>query len=338
MTSYYAGLDVGDTETAVCVTDAAATVLFEGRLRSDAKTVASCLRPYKKMLQGVGIETGATASRLYKQLWRQRYPMICLDAFHAHSALRAQRNKTDRADAKGLALLLCRGMYREAHVKSDEALAVRFLLNARATLVRRSLDIRLTILSAAKLFGFTTDLKGKRVQRIQWSRRARSATASDAANALLRSEHMLAAEVKAIDAMLAKMARSDPVCRRLMTMPGVGVLTALTFKAAIDDPARFQSSRTVGAHFGLTTRRHQSGAIDIGGRISKRGDSRVRQALYLAAAAMLAKSKKESRLRNWGLALRERHGFRFAAVACARRMAVILHRMWVTETDFDPAR
>ena len=251
---------------------------------------------------------------------------------------KAGTEKTDRADAKGLALLLCRGIYRVAYVKSDEAAAIRFLLNARNALSRRSIELRMTTLAAAKLFGISLDRKRKRVAGIRFPARQKNAVVSDAAEALLRGQRMLAGEVDSIDVALAKMAKSDAVCRRLMTMPGVGPLTALTFKAAIDDPMRFRSSRNVGAYFGLTSRRYQSGIVDIGGRISRRGDVSVRAALYMAASAMLTKSRKETRLRKWGLALRERRGFKFAAVACARRMAVILHRMWVTETDFDPAR
>lgn len=328
MPSYFAGLDVGDTDTAVCVIDAAATVLFEERVESDTKKIAARLKPYRRMLDGVGIETGTTASRLFKELQALKYPMVLLDAFHAHSALRAQRNKTDRADALGLAMLLSRGLYRTAHMKSDEAQGLRFLLKARASLVRRSIDLRMTMLSAGKLFGLTFDLRRKRIESIKWRPRThRSVIVSNAMGALTRGEAALADEAKAIDTALAKLAKADAVCRRLMTMPGVGPLTALTFKAAIDDPARFKSSRTVGAYFGLTTRRYQSGVVDIGGRISKRGDMSVRVVLYMAASTMLTRSRRDTRLRRWGLALRERRGFKYATVACARRMAVILHKM-----------
>jgi len=338
MAAIFAGLDVGDYETAVCVLDASARVILEERIASDAKVIASLLKPYRRTLGGVGIEAGTTASRLYKDLERRKYPMVCLDPWHAHAALVVQRNKTDRADAKGLALLVSRGLYTKAHVKSNDAQALRFLLAARKALKRRVIELQLTLRSAGKLFGAVVDMRNRRIRGVKWSRYAKHALAIDAAAALIRACSALQTELAVIDLAMEKMAKADPVCRRLMTMPGVGPITALTFKAAVDDPSRFKSSRTVAAYFGLTPRRHQSGIIDIGGHISRRGDGTVRETLYVAASTMLNVTKKETRLRTWGLALKERRGFKFAAVACARRMAVIMHRMWVTETDFDPAR
>lgn len=119
-----------------------------------------------------------------------------------------------------------------------------------------------------------------------------------------------------------------------MTVPGVGFITALTFKAGVDDPTRFKHSRTVGAHFGLTPRRSQSGEIDIDGHISRAGDADVRSALYTAANAMLTRSAKWSSLKAWGMHIAKTRGHRRAVVAVARKLAVILHRIWIDDTEF----
>ncbi len=129
-------------------------------------------------------------------------------------------------------------------------------------------------------------------------------------------------------------AREDRICRRFMTVPGVGEITALSFKDAVDDPARFKSSRTVGAHFGLTPRRFQSGETDNPGRISHAGDADVRATLYAAASAMLMRSITWSSRKAWGVRLMKTKGRRRAIVAVARKIAVLLHRMWADGTDF----
>jgi transposase len=119
-----------------------------------------------------------------------------------------------------------------------------------------------------------------------------------------------------------------------MTVPGVGAITALTFKVGVDDPHRFKSSRTVAAHFGLTPRRYQSGEVDNPGRISRAGDPDVRSALYLAAHALVTRSKEWSSLKVWGIRLIKSKGRKRAVIAVARKLAVILHRMWLDGTDF----
>jgi transposase len=129
--------------------------------------------------------------------------------------------------------------------------------------------------------------------------------------------------------------REDAVCRRLMTVPSVGPITALCFKATIDDPARFKRSRSVGAYVGLTTRRHASGEVDWSGRISKCGDRMLRMYLFEAAGVLMTRVPKWSALKAWGTRLAKHNGLRKAKVAVARKLAVILHRMWIDGTEFN---
>jgi transposase len=152
--------------------------------------------------------------------------------------------------------------------------------------------------------------------------------------AMLRARDTLRTEVNALYRRLLAIVRADEVCRRLMTVPGVGALIALTYKTAVDDPARFTSSKTVGAHFGLTPKKYQSGETDVTGAITKVGDAMARTALYEAAQVMLTRVAGFSTLKRWAMDVAKRRGMKRAKVALARKLAVVLHRMWVDETDF----
>jgi transposase len=161
-------------------------------------------------------------------------------------------------------------------------------------------------------------------------------TLETVAEALLAARAELLRRFKDLEKRLMAAARTDERVRRLTTVPGVGALVALTFTAAIDDPTRFRSSRQVGAYYGLTPSRYQSGETDVGGRISKIGDQGVRMMLYEAANVMLTRMKTPSTLRDWALGVAKRAGPRKAKVALARKLAVIMHRMLVDGTTFTP--
>jgi transposase len=334
-TGLNAGLDVGDQSTAVCVLNAAGKILFESVVSTTPTAIVSALKPYRRTLNAVALESGTRSAWLYEQLRRHRLPVVCLDARHAHAALSARVNKTDKTDAQGLALLLSRGLFTTAYVKSEEAREIRLLLSVRKVLQRKALDLQMALRMTQKTFGGSAEKRGRslviagpRKQRDLHRRLGRI---------LLRTSEALLAEVRALDAIVKRTAKSDAVCRRMMKVPGVGPITALSFRAAVDDPRRFKSSRTVGAYFGLTPRRFQSGSSDVQGGISRMGDRAVRAALYIAADSMLRATRSKCALRLWALRLAERKGRRVAVVGCARRLAVILHRMWVTGRDFDSA-
>ena len=151
---------------------------------------------------------------------------------------------------------------------------------------------------------------------------------------MLRAREALRAEYQVLHRAVLAIVRDDTTCRRLMGVPGVGALVAITFTSAVDDPARFRRSRSVGAHFGLTPKRYQSGETDVTGGISKAGDAMVRAALYEAANVMLTRAGKFSSLKRWALEVAKRRGMRRAKVALARKLATILHRLWADGSEF----
>jgi transposase len=160
-------------------------------------------------------------------------------------------------------------------------------------------------------------------------------TLNIAVEPLLRVLEQLVVECRAMDKLLCQAAGKDKVRLRLMTIPGVGPITSLAFKVTVDDPARFDSLKAVGAHIGLTPKIYPSGEIDRSGQISKAGDHMLRHLLYEAASALMTRCRQPSKLRAWGVAIARRRGAKRARVAVARKLAVIMHRMWVSRSEFE---
>ena len=254
----------------------------------------------------------------------------------APSALSAMRNKTDKNDARGIAQILRTGWYSRVHVKSMESHLIRALLSSRKTILKKCVDLENEIRGLIRLLGIR--LPGTLYHGVYDAtvRQAIEADASmvDALIPMLDARLVLYQTYLKLDNQVKVLAREDTICQRLMTVPGVGAITALTFKAAVDDPMRFKRSRTVAAHFGLTPRRFQSGELDNPGRISKAGDPDVRCALYMAAHSLVVRSEQWCSLKVWGIKLMRTKGHRRATIAVARKLAVILHQMWLNGTDF----
>jgi transposase len=251
------------------------------------------------------------------------------------AALSAMSVKTDRRDARGIAQLLRMGWYRPVHSKSPAAQEVRALLAGRKVLLSKLLDIELSIRGILRGFGLklgdTTKLRfAGRVRELASGRTMLEVVMEP----MLQAREALQTEAAVLHRQMLAIVREHEVCRRLMTVPGVGAVVALTFVAAVDDPARFRRSRDVGAHFGLTPRRYQSGETDVVGGITHVGDASVRVALYEAANVLLTRVKPFSTLKRWAMEVAKRRGARRAKVALARKLGTVLHRIWVDGTEF----
>jgi transposase len=332
----YVGLDVSQKETAVCVIDDTGRVVFEGKARSEPSALARVIRKRAPHAARIGLETGAMASWLWHELKRIGLPVVCIDARHAHAALSVRINKSDPNDARGLAELMRMGWFREVCVKSEEGQMVRSLLVARARLVGIRRDLENQVRSLLKENG---QLFPRAIGR-QFRDRVRELLAEShplraIVESLLSVHERVSDEQTALDTRVRGLAKADQTTRRLMTVPGVGVVTALTFRHTIDDPSRFRSAASVGAYLGLTPRRKQSGALDLTGRVSKWGDRLLRSYLFEAASVLIHRIKRWSPLQVWGLRLVKRIGLKKAKVAIARKIAIILHCIWSDGTQFD---
>lgn len=330
----YIGLDVSLASTAICVVSAQGKVVKETAAPSEPEDLVRVLRGLPGCVVGVGLEAGPLSQWLYRHLTEAGFPTVLMETRQVKGALKAMPIKTDRRDAEGIARLLQMGWFRPVHCKSISAQEMRALLSSRKAIQQAVSSLELSIRGVLRNFGLKMGqvAKGRFEQRVLELAEGNPMLEA-AANPILSARRALRQELAGVEKLLRDHAKSDPVCRHLMTMPGVGVLVALSFKAAIDDPNRFSSSRDIGPWVGLTPRRAQSGERDIIGEITRAGDAGLRTALYQAATVML-NSARPNWLSAWAWAVAKRRGKKRATVALARRIGVVLHRMWQESTEF----
>lgn len=330
----YIGLDVSLARTAICVVSAQGKIIKETTAASEPEDLIATLKAMPGKVVAVGLEAGPLSQWLYRHLTDAGFATVLMETRQVKGALKAMPIKTDRRDAEGLARLLQMGWYRPVHCKSISAQEMRALLSARKAVQQAVINLELSLRGVLRNFG----LKMGRVAKGRFDARVQELTQGNpmleaAANPILSARQVLRQELAGLEKLLRNHAKEDSVCHRLMTMPGVGPVVALTVMAAIDDPDRFRSSRDVGPWVGLTPRREQSGERDIVGQISRAGDVGLRTALYQAATVMLHRGRKNW-LTAWALNVAKRRGKKRATVALARRIGVVLHRMWKDGTDF----
>ena len=333
--SYFAGLDVSLEETAICIVDDAGKIVREVRVASEPEALVAFFRACGMVMERVGLEACSLTAWLHGGLTEAGLPAICIEARQAKAAMGAMPNKTDRNDARGIAQIIRTGWYRAVHVKSSSCRSWRALLTARRMVLNKRRDVENGVRALLREVG----LKIGTPSRKAFPARVRELANDDPvlaglAESLLSVIEIMTQEADKLTKRVLDEVKVEPTCRRLMTVPGVGPLTALAFRATIDQPNRFRKSRDVGAHLGLTPRRYQSGETDVQGRISRCGDELARTALYEAAHSLLIRSSKWSTLRAWGMNVAKRRGMARARVAVARKLAVILHRMWADGSEF----
>jgi transposase len=334
--AYFTGIDVSLRSVSICVVDDKGTVCREAKVAAQVETIAQWLHEFSGDVRSVGLEAGALSQYLTYGLQAAGFEVICLEARQVKNTLASMRNKTDRNDARGIAQILRTGWYSKVHIKSMHSHRVRALLASRKAILKKCVDLENELRGLLRVFGIRL---ASRVGHGAFDVQVRETFAHDemlscALTPLLDARTVLYKTYLKLDNAIKALVKADPLCTRLMSIPGVGPVTALTFKAAVDDPARFKSSRNVAAHFGLTPKRYQSGEIDNPGHISRAGDSDVRSALYVAAHSLLTRNAQWCSLKAWGMRLAKTRGHRRAVIAVARKLAVILHRMWVDGTEF----
>jgi transposase len=334
--SHFVGLDVSLRSVALYVVNAEGDIVLERALDCEVDAIDACLRNFAQPITKLGFEAGVMSQTLFHGLQSLGYDAVCMEARQVNAALSAMRNKTDKNDARGIAQVVRSGWYQPVHMKSRESHYIRAMLSSRKAVLRKCVDLENEIRGLFKTFGIRLPgtLSHHRLDDTVRPIIEADEGLSFAMLPMLEARGALHAHFRELDKRVKRVAAHDPICSLLMTTPGVGAMTAMHFKAAVDDPARFKSSRTVAAHFGLTPRRFQSGEIDNPGRISRAGDTEVRAALYTAANALLTRTKDTSPLKAWGMRLVRRRGRKRGTVAVARKLAVILHRMWIDGTPY----
>jgi transposase len=332
---HYAGIDVSLELSSVCIVDAQGKIVKEAKVSSEPEALVSFFKGLGFPMKRIGLEAGPLSQWLHAGLAQAKFETVLLETRHVKAALSAMTVKTDRKDARGIAQLLRMGWFRAVHAKSIGSQEIRALLVARKQLLGRLIDVELSIRGILRGFG----LKVGPVTRKGFEARIRElvtgqATLERIAGAMLSARAALKAEYEKLHKAVLAIVREDAVCRRLMTVPSVGPLVAITYKSAMDDPSRIAKSKAAGALFGLTPRKYQSGEKDVTGGITRAGDEMVRTALYEAANVLLSRITRFSKLKRWGMDVAKRRGSKRAKVALARKIAVILHRMWVDGTTY----
>jgi transposase len=313
----------------VCIVDGNGNIACEGKIGSEPDDLIAWLRGRKLELTRIGLEAGPLSQWLYAAIRQAGLAVELLETRHVRNALKTMPVKSDRNDARGIAQLMRLGWFRPVHCKSIAAQETRALLTARKLVQVKLHDIEMSLRGILRGFG----LKVGPTTPTRFEGRIRELVAGHPsleviASGLLAVRVALRRELDRFEKQVRAIARCDTRARLLMSVPGVGPIVSLTFAAAIDDPARFKSSKQVGAYFGLTPTKYQSGETDIDGRISKIGDAWVRAGLYEAANIILTKPLKGcTALKSWAMKLAKRSGMKKAKVALARKLAVIMHRM-----------
>ena len=330
------GLDVSVKETAICIVDEAGKVVRESKVATEPQAIIAFLNGAEFEYARIGLEAGPLSQWLVNGLVEAGLPVICVETRHMKAVLKAQQvNKSDRNDARGIAQMMRVGLYKPVHVKTLASQQARMLLTSRKLLRDKLQDMENELRGTLRNFG----LKVGVVSSGHFEARIKELVAGEPllemiVAPLLAVRQVVREQLAKLDKMVLDQVRGDKLCRRLMTVPGVGPIVALTFRATVDQAQRFARSKTVGAHFGLAPRHFQSGERDYDGRVSKCGDAMMRTALYEAAQVLLTRTQTWSWLKAWGMQVARRRGAKKAIVALARRLAIVMHRMWIDGTEF----
>src|SRR5438105_4995779 len=328
---HFAGLDVSVKDTSVCIVDDTGKITREVKVASERDALLTVLRNPVFRFKRIGLEAGPLSQWLFSALAEADLPVICVETRHMRAVLKAQINKTDRNDARGIAQMMRVGLYRLVHVKTLRSQKLRMLLTHRKLLQAKAIAVENDLRATLRNFGLKIGVVGAaRVKELIENFPDLVALVEP----LLVVRRVLREQISILHRRVVAAVRNDEVCRRLMTVPGVGPVVALTYRATVDIPARFRKSKSVGAVFGLTPARDQSGERDRPGAISRCGDEMMRTTLYEAAQVMLLRSAKWSWLKAWAMKIARHRGMKKAIVALARRLAVILHRIWIDGTEF----
>lgn len=332
---HYAGLDVSLEETSVCVIDAEGRIVSERKVASEPEVIGQALSRWHGTLCRVGLEAGGLTPWLHPGLQAQGVPAVCIETRRMKAYAKASPVKTDRRDARLIAQAMRAGLYQAVHVKSAASHKLRLALTNRQKLLRQARELEGKIRGDLKLFG----IKLGKVGSGGFARRVKEMLAEQPdllalTQPLLEARARQLAEVRGFDRLLRRLCKEDPACRLFVTVPGVGVQTALAYRATLECPQRFARSSQVPPILGLTPRIDESGESSRHGAITKAGDGLLRSLLFEAANALLTRTRRWCALKRWGLEVAKRRGMNRARVAVARKLAIVLHRMWLDGTEF----
>lgn len=333
---HYIGLDVSMETTAICAIDETGKIVFETAVYSDPDAIFQALQGKGLSIKSVALESGGLSHWLLNGLCNKGLPAICIDARKMSKIISIKINKTDKNDARLIAEALRCNFYSLVHNKTDQNVQIRMLIAARRTLKNMQTSLKNTIRGHLKMYGIRLGPVGNRkfVGRVQEVISDKGNIVQIALNGLLLPVVAIQEQLDRMEKHIEDLAKTDSDIELLTSIPGVGNLTAITFKAILGEPERFANSRAVGAFLGMTPTQYSSGETQKQGKISKRGSSEGRMLLSEAAASMLYNVKSWNRLKAWGIKLKSKKGHKKAVVALGRKLGTVMHRMLITKEKF----
>lgn len=337
--SNYIGLDVSLKTTSICIMNQNGNILKEMVVETNPKAIVDAISITGLPIDKVANECGGISHWLTKELKQLGLPVLCIDARKMSAAISIRTNKTDRNDAQEIANALRTGYYKEVYQKQDHIMEKQTLLTSRRLLVEQRTQIinciRGLLKTQGKLDCGSSQNERKFVESVLHALKGLNEDIGLSINALLNTYKVVCEEVSKIDNRIEKITETDEDVQLFKTIPGVGAVTALTFKLEIDDPSRFKKSRSVGAYAGMTPKQYSSGESQKQGGISKTGSGELRALLCQSAMCMMYNTKTWSRPKLFGLKIKKKHGHKKAVVALGRKLAVIMHRMWIEKKPFE---
>lgn len=334
---YYTGLDVSMKTTFICIVNQERKVVFQDSVPTDPIYITKAIEDTGLAIEKIAVESGSMSYWLVKELRHKGLPVICIDSRRMARVLSLNINKTDKNDAQMIAEAVQSHFYAEVHQKSQENVEAQILIHSRRTLKITANQLKNAVRGHLKAFGIL--LGGcsdkKFCEKVCAHLKDKSENVKSALKGLLEAFSGVVKQLEMLENQIEKIARIDEDVKLLKTIPGVGTLTAFSFKVCLGDPKRFSKSRTVGAYFGMTPRQYSSGETQRMGRVSKCGSSEVRFLLNEAATVMMYRTKSWCRPKAWGLKIKRKKGHKKATMAVGRKLCTIMHRMLITREAFE---
>ena len=324
----YCGIDLANETSAICIIQGE-DIVHESTCPTDLDGFRQALRdhPHLRCI----VEASPLAETVADWLESLGHEAVVIEIRHASAVIKTKK-KTDKLDARNLARMAKTGWYTPVHRKSAEARLLRSYLKVRQTVVRSRNGHVQQIRGTLRAHG----IKVGQVKASEFAERVRKLVQLNCPELtyviepLLEIVHVLRQKEAELTKLIKEIVLKDPTCQLLMTVPGVGYLTAGAFVATIDNPARFKRADQVAAYIGLVPSVHQSGEVNLRGRITRQGDDLLRFQLSESAHVLLTRTKKPCHLKDWGKRLADKKGHGKARTAVARKMAMLLHRIWIT--------
>jgi transposase len=334
--TYYAGLDVSMKETSIAIINEQGKIVYETKCVTEPVIIAKTLNDSSFILEKIGLESGCISFWLIEELKKLGLTAICIESKQMATIIALKVNKTDRNDARLIADAMRCNLYKEVYHKTKESIEINLQMGARRTLI----DIRTKLKNSIRGFLKAYGIRLGAISHLKFSEAVRCSVKGyedsirEVFEGLLKSYEEVCRNIENAEKELEQLCKKDPIIELFASIPGVGTITALTYKAVIDNPYRFVNPRNLGAYLGLTPNQYSSGDTIKQGRISKCGCTELRTLLVECAIVIMTRTNGWTKLKAWGLKIMKRSGIKKAATAVARKLAIIMLRMWQRGTAF----